>query len=150
MCSGMTFFRSTALGMGGANCAVFGCHASNGRCPGLSFFHIRSLGGSKCMDSHVLEWRKQLLNACKRAAPFNPSTAHICSRHFEENCLEVTGKCHSFVSNLIIYQYMYITALMFYKGQRRRLKLFSLPTKYLPLTSVSASNSTSIARKPPV
>ena len=36
----------------------------------------------------ILEWRKLVLNACRRESPFNRKTAHICLCHDEEDMKE--------------------------------------------------------------
>lgn len=79
---------------------MFGCPTSRTRCPALSFYRIRALGG-KTTDSRVHEWREMLLRRCERVPPFNMDTAHICSRHFEDSCFEYRGKLNIVVDHRV-------------------------------------------------
>ena len=83
--------------MGGYNCAVYGCHCSYSRSPGVTFFKISKLKVTdKAGDADAksaAEWRQRLIIACARGPPFNKDKAHICSRHFTSACLRpVSGK----------------------------------------------------------
>lgn len=65
-------------------CCVVGCNCSSRKCLGLSFFSLPRRGVSKEQD----EWRASLIHAISRSdKSFNPATAKICSRHFEEKCI---------------------------------------------------------------
>lgn len=59
-------------------------NCSSRKCLGLSFFSLPRRGVSKEQD----EWRASLIHAISRSdKSFNPATAKICSRHFEEKCI---------------------------------------------------------------
>lgn len=99
---------------GGDHCCIIGCGANNLRHKGLSFHRIPKVpknGNSANRE----EWRRRMITAvCRAAKSFNPNAAHICSRHFEDDCFETFGKS-------------------------RRLKPFSLPTKFIPQKGVPAT-----------
>ncbi|KAK7478148.1 hypothetical protein BaRGS_00030595 [Batillaria attramentaria] len=104
--------------MGGANCSVVGCPASKSRNRGLCFVQVPKKGVND-------EWRNKLLHIINRCDErFNPDTAHICSRHFDDTCF-TTGPTG-----------------------RRKVIPGSIPARNLPAKSVETRKLPE--RKPPV
>ena len=74
--------------MGGSHCAIVGC-GTNRKHRGLSFHQIpKETAG----DSTNNQWRRQLIHSVNRSdRGFNPATATICSRHFDDVCFNPHG-----------------------------------------------------------
>ena len=96
--------------MGGPNCAVYGCHCSYSRSPGVTFFKISKLNAGDADAKSAAEWRQRLIIACAREPPFNKDKAHICSRYFTSACLmPVGGKNRLFYNRCAHMRYVPLT-----------------------------------------
>ena len=81
--------------MGGHHCCVVDCQCSQTVCRGLTFHLL-----PRKSDNPVKEaWRQKIIAVINRADGFfNPDTAYICSRHFEEGSFSICGKSSNSVS----------------------------------------------------
>ncbi|CAG5119037.1 unnamed protein product, partial [Candidula unifasciata] len=94
------------------NCAILGCTADSRRCKGLTFHSLPKEDKNK-------EWREQMIRIINRSDKnFNPDKIKLCSRHFKDSC----------------FQYM--------TSGKRKLKVNSLPTEFLPGTPVKKGKVT--------
>ena len=92
-------------------CAVFGCHSVYEKGVKITFHTF-----PKDEDT-----RQKWITACRRGDFINPTAAHMCNRHFEDNAYERN----------LMYELLEIPL----PSKQRRLRPGAVPTLHLPIVT---------------